>query len=421
MAVGIGGGGFIGIGLEHLANAGQAALSTNAAGGTIAAGTYKYVVTAINALGQTMASNEQTIVTTGSTSTVTVTWAAVPGATGYKLYKTAAGGATGTELLYKTVAVVTTDIDTAPGAPSGALPTSNTAITPNTYAAPTKFFRIRSEGLGFKQATQWRRTIGLSGDNQGAIAGNVNTEGDISMEAMHDVCPYFHLVSRASVVKTGAGPYVYTITPTPDATARKTMSITIVRNGVIFGYTGCVVGSYNYTIDSGAVVVTWSIKGSDETTQTLPVPTFVDTPVFGAGMYEFQIPTPTVSTDISAFTFSVDDSAEPQFRFKNTGRGAQFMKFGERNVTCALTRDFQDRTDYDAWKALTGQTFQMTCAAGGNSIVLTAPSMIKDTYELGLSAQGDLITASINYQMAYDNATARAYQVVITTTENFVP
>jgi hypothetical protein len=421
MAVGIGGGGFMGIAFEVLPAPVQSALATAASGGTILAGTYRYIVTAINANGQTGASNEQTITTTGSTSTVTVSWAAVPGATGYKLYKTAAGGAAGTELLYKTVGVVTTDIDTAPGTPTGAFPTANTATTPNTYAAPTKFFRFRSESLAYKQATQWRRTIGLSVDNQGAIPGNVNTEGEISMEAMHDVVPYFHCASRATVAKTGSGPYTYTCTPNPAATAQKTLSITIVRNGVVFGYTGCVVSSFNYTIDNGAVVVSWSIKGSDETSQTLPVPTFVDTPVFGAGQYEFQIPTPTVSLDISAFTFSVDDGADPQFRFKNTGRGAQFMKFGERNVTMTLTRDFETRTDYDAFKALTGQTFSMVCAAAGSSITLTAPSIIKDTYELGLSGQGDLITANISYQMVYDNTTARAYQIIIVTTENFVP
>lgn len=421
MAVGIGGGGFMGIAFEVLPAPVQSALATAATGGTILAGTYRYIVTAINANGQTGPSNEQIITTTGSTSTVTVSWPAVPGATGYKLYKTAAGGATLTELLYKTVGVVTTDIDTTPGTPAGALPISNTATTPNTYAAPTKFFRFRTETLGYKQATQWRRTIGLSVDNQGAIPGNVHTEGDISMEAMHDVVPYFHTVSRATVVKTGTGPYTYTCTPNTAATAAKTMSITIVRNGVVFGYTGSVVSGFNYTIDNGAVVVNWTIRGSDEASQTLPTPTFVDTPVFGAGQYEFQLPTPTVVFDTSAFTFTVDDAADPQYRFKNTGRGAQFMKFGQRTVTLSLTRDFETRTDYDAFKALTGQSFQVMAAAAGSSIALTAPSSIKDTYDLGLSGQGDLITAQIAYQLTYDTSTARAYQVVIVTTENFVP
>src|SRR6266566_6131705 len=109
MGVGIGASSIMGIAFEQLLPPVQAALATATTGGTITAGTYRYVVTAINLNGETIASNEQTIVTTGSTSTVTVTWGAVVGATGYRLYKTAAGGGVGTELLYKSVGLVVTD------------------------------------------------------------------------------------------------------------------------------------------------------------------------------------------------------------------------------------------------------------------------------------------------------------------------
>src|SRR6201992_1918191 len=103
MGYGVGAGGDLVIAFEDLNEPVQSALATATTGGTITAGTYKYIVTALNALGETMGSNEQTITTTGSTSTVTVTWATVTGATGYNLYKTASGGATGTELKYKSV------------------------------------------------------------------------------------------------------------------------------------------------------------------------------------------------------------------------------------------------------------------------------------------------------------------------------
>src|SRR5690242_18215879 len=109
---GIGAAGILGVAREVLPPPVQSALATATTGGTITAGTYRYVVTAINANGETIASNEQTIVTTGSTSTVTVTWVTVAGATGFNLYKTAAGGATGTELKYKTVGLVVSDVDT---------------------------------------------------------------------------------------------------------------------------------------------------------------------------------------------------------------------------------------------------------------------------------------------------------------------
>src|SRR5438034_1060002 len=227
---GVGASGVIGLAFEVILPPVQSTLATATTGGTITAGTYRYVVTALNASGETSASNEQTIVTTGSTSTVTVTWVAVTGATGYKLYKTAAGGATGTELLYKTVGAVTTDIDTSPGTPTGAFPLLNSAYSPGTYTAPTKFFPLISESLVTPQATIWRRPIRNSADVIGAVAGNFNVQGDITAEFLEDVSIYLLGASRVSIVKSGSAPnFTYTITPSAIAIPAKTLSITAVR------------------------------------------------------------------------------------------------------------------------------------------------------------------------------------------------
>lgn len=83
--------------------------TTSTSGGTLAAGTYYYVVSTLNAAGESARSNEVSVVTSGSTSSNTITWAAVPGATGYRIYRgTAAGG----ENVYYSVGVVTTYTDT---------------------------------------------------------------------------------------------------------------------------------------------------------------------------------------------------------------------------------------------------------------------------------------------------------------------
>jgi len=423
VAYGIGGGGFAGLAMEQLAAPVQSALATNASGGTITAGTYRYVVTAINAFGETTASNEQTIVTTGSTSTVTVTWVAVPGATGYKLYKTAAGGATGTELLYKTVGAVTSDVDTSPGAPSGAFPTTNTAANSNTYVAPTFFFPFLSESVGHKQDTQWRRPIRSNVDNLGGVPGNVHTEGDIELEGLVEALIYFHKISRATLVKTGTGPYTYTFTPNPAATASATMSLTIVRNGVAFGYTGLVTSSFKYTIDNGQLKATFSLRGSDEADQSVPVPAYSgQAQVFGAGDYNVQIPTATQVFDMDTFELNVEDNAEPQYRLRSGGlRGAQFMKFGERTVTLSTERDFQTRADYDAYKALTAQSITLQCdKTTGEQVKIDMPVAVKDTYELGLSGQGDLIRGRVSYQGVFDQGTSKAYGLVIKSLVNIV-
>lgn len=101
----------------------NAAFSTATTGGTLAAGTYSYRVSALyGSGGETLASTATTQATTGATSTVTVNWGAVAGATGYKVY----GRVGGSELLLATVGAVTTWTDTGANTPAGALPAANT-------------------------------------------------------------------------------------------------------------------------------------------------------------------------------------------------------------------------------------------------------------------------------------------------------
>lgn len=65
--------------------------ATATTGGTLAAATYTYAVTALSDGGETSASTPVAQATTGTTSTVTVTWAAVTSATGYRVYGRTAG------------------------------------------------------------------------------------------------------------------------------------------------------------------------------------------------------------------------------------------------------------------------------------------------------------------------------------------
>lgn len=70
-------------------------ITTSTTGGSISAGTYYYVVTAVGTDGESLSSNEVSITTTGSTSTVTLSWSAPSGAISYNLYRsTTSGGET---------------------------------------------------------------------------------------------------------------------------------------------------------------------------------------------------------------------------------------------------------------------------------------------------------------------------------------
>lgn len=418
--IGIGAGGIAGLAVEQLNMTTVTGSAT--AGGALTAGTYKYYVTVLNANGESTVSNEVTVTTSAGNLTAHLTWTAVTGATGYKVYRTAAGGASDTELLIATLGVVLSYDDIAVGAPAGAFPTTNTATSPGVYAAPTKFFPFNSESITTPQDTVFRRPIRQSADVIGAIPGNFHVEGELQLESLEDVVLYFLWASRTAIVKTGTPPnYVYTITPTAAAVANKTLSLTFVRNGIVFGYTGVCLSSFTFGIDNGILSFNTSVQGRDEAVQTLPVPTWPSTTPFGAGQYNIEIPTGSAVLDTDTFEFTVEDNAEAQFRLKSTGRGAQFIKYGERTSTMTVERDFESRTDYDNYKALTAQSITLLATKGtNNQISLLAPVAIKDTYEVGLSGQGDLVRASISYQNIIDG-TGKSWQIVIKTQENILP
>jgi hypothetical protein len=93
-------------------------------GGTLAAGTYSYRVSAIVGGVESLACAAQTgVVASGSTGSVALSWGAVSGATAYKVYGRTAGG----ELQLVSQAG-TTYTDTGAATPSGALPTMATAL-----------------------------------------------------------------------------------------------------------------------------------------------------------------------------------------------------------------------------------------------------------------------------------------------------
>ncbi|MDP9184816.1 MAG: hypothetical protein M3O29_03990 [Actinomycetota bacterium] len=94
--------------------------TTSTTGGTLAAGTYYWKLTAINASGETVGSNEVTATTTGSTSSQPFTWVAITGATGYKLYRGTVAGAE--NILVTTLGTVTSYTDTGSAGTAGTVP-----------------------------------------------------------------------------------------------------------------------------------------------------------------------------------------------------------------------------------------------------------------------------------------------------------
>lgn len=289
---------------------------------------------------------------------------------------------------------------------------------PGTYVAPTKFVPIRSESLQYMLDINYTRPI-MAGpvDPVHAVKGPAHIEGDIEWEVIEDMFVYFMYATRCTVVKAGAAPYTYTFTPSPAAQApNKTLSLTVVRNGVVFGYVGCVVGSMELTVDNGLLVATMGIVGQDEAVQSAPTESFPQTVPFGADAYTIEVATVGI-TDAGSFTWSLDDNAEAQFRLGSLA--AQYVKFGERNVSVSIERDFQDATDYNAFKALTAQEIHLKAAKDATHYIdIVTHAAIKDAYETGLDGQGDLITASLTYTGKYDFTDTSSYVLEVGTDEN---
>lgn len=306
-------------------------------------------------------------------------------------------------------------------------------VTPGTFVVPTKFWPYMNESLKYDQKTQWRRVIRGVADNLGEIAGFYAVEGDIEMELMEDALPYFLHVSRNLVVKTGAGPdYTYTTTPLHVGYACKTgaanplnkpaMSIYVERSGERFGYSGCVVTSMDFAVKEGVPTMKFHIIGLEEATVANQVEAYLATSVpFGPGLFNIQIPTATQVYDIDNYTYSVNDSGEAISRLSDRRR-PEFIKFGERTVTLSTERDFDTRTEFDAFKALTTNAISLQVTKSAvKKVTLNIPRSVRETYEIGgTGSQGDLVRASVNFQSTYDTATSKAYEIIVICQENIV-
>lgn len=287
--------------------------------------------------------------------------------------------------------------------------------TPGTYAAPTQFIPVRSESLNFMNEVQYTRPIMGTPDAIHAIEGPQHVEGDIEFEIIPDMFAFLLYGARMTVSKSGAGPYVYTFSPSPAGEApNKTLSITVVRNDVVFGYTGCVIGSLEVTVDNGVAVATFGVHGRTEATQSAPTPTWPTAEPFAADDYTLSVGGAGV-TDADNFTWTLEDNAESVYRL-GSAQSAAYVKFGERSVTASLERDFQNKTDYASFQAVTAQRLQFEMDKDANTYVhLDTKLATKSSYEVNLSSQGDLVRASIEYEAKYDFSSSKVYEIVVGT------
>jgi len=143
--------------------------ATAGAGGSLAAATYSYELTATNQNGETLPSAVSTATTVGANGSVALTWTAVAGATGYNVY----GRVAGALALLASLGNVTNWNDTGTGAPNAAVtpPIVNSTQTianavPGVVRAGDSVYRTANGGVAMlTNAANSGTYLGESEDN----------------------------------------------------------------------------------------------------------------------------------------------------------------------------------------------------------------------------------------------------------------
>ena len=329
-------------------------------------------------------------------------------------------------------------------------------VNAGVWVTPTVWIPILSESLDYSEDRYFSQALRQQTIDNDVKQGYYHVEGDIGMEFDTRWVPYFLLCARttfavSTTIKTGAGPYVYTFQPStlasPDnaATAgnNRTLSLTVVRNGVRFKLSGCQVTSYDITVDSGILRFNCHVIGTtmaDDTTAATPsyVPprllgatahvinqgdTALTTSVLAAGP-PVTVTTPmtgaTAATNFNGFTFSVNDNGAVQTRLNPT-RAAAYISYGKTDASITSQLDFLDNTEYDKYVATTKKRLQYVgtgLSATTDRVVIDAYGPVYEDYTVALPGMGDLIMADATYHLLSSGGAAPPFDIAIFTDQN---
>ena len=310
-----------------------------------------------------------------------------------------------------------------------------TAAAPGTFVPPTVWVPITSESFNYQEERYFSEAIRQLTINQMAKQGYYNIEGDISLEVDTRLLPYFLYASRLSAVKVGAGsPWTYTFTPSSGAqipATNRTMSIAIQRSGVWFGYSGCVVTSIEFTIDTG-------VMRADIPAATVgsPTPTFTAPQLMGADAHTISVGDNALLTPVSGaaamtgatadltwngFTYTLNDNGAAQHRI-NQSRAAAYISMGitEAQVTSSL--DFLSRVEYDKFVATTQKRLQCLSSNGANDkLAINVYNAVYEAYNVDLGSWGDIVMADTTFHIIASGGANPPTDVVVVSTASIIP
>lgn len=255
--------------------------------------------------------------------------------------------------------------------------TYGTYIDPADGAADGLWTPILSETLMYNETKYYSKQIREQTIDSDVKQSYYHIAGDIVMEVDAKYLPFFLYASRHTIGKTGSGPYVYSATPSNMGSAypggaAKGLSITIDRNGNGFGYAGCVITQWAFTVQDGVLRVTMSILGlSEQEPADLDTTSWAAPNLFGAAAHAVYVDASgtapaftTPATNFNGFTATLNYNGTPENRIVRD-RAATFVAYGETEATYETELDFLTRAEYDDYVAATTRSMKFESINGG--------------------------------------------------------
>lgn len=295
------------------------------------------------------------------------------------------------------------------------LETVNGTYLPPTTAG-TVWVPIISETLHYAETAYYSEQIRQQTVYSERTQGFYHVEGDIVLEFDTNYMPYFLHTGRHNITKTGAGPYVYGYSPSQAGSSstaasgnvQRTASITVVRNGVGFGYAGMSLDRIQHTLNNGVLQFTLGMYGLSEALPAgLNTPVWIAPDLFGAASHSVYLDaaglTPAFATPsviFNSFDVDINFNAAAQNRI-NSLRSASYISYGMTDPQVTTELDFLNRTDYDNFKNNARSAIKFESLKGGATFALategyniTFYNTAFDTYEMQLSGLANLIMAN---------------------------
>ena len=266
------------------------ALPTLAAGGTIPNNTtYFYVITAITAGSETVPSNEQTITTVTANQEINLSWNAVAGASGYKVYRATISGNYSSPALLTTITsgAITTFTDTGAAVGVGTPPvqtTFNLTFDGHTTATPIAYTGVAAtDAAAIAAALNTVPILGLGGSVT-VTADATDTLFTITFGGTLSDAPQSLIVpaiveSNATATVTESTPgdggpaYIYTVAFTGTAfhgVAQPLITVPTITNAIITGASEVATGGIGTLIYQGSVLQLDGDPGESGASITLP-------------------------------------------------------------------------------------------------------------------------------------------------------